>query len=126
MPPSPRAPASPPISSISQVTFSTRLISVASSLTLGSSVKSPSASVSSTSTSAPTSEATSAPSMSLSPKVISSVATVSFSLMTGTTPISKRVSRVCLAFRYCWRRVMSCCVSRTWPAVMPAAAKMSV
>ena len=41
--------------------------------------------------------------MSLSPKLISSVAVVSFSLMTGTTPQSTSFPSVRLAFRYCIR-----------------------
>ncbi|MNS86903.1 hypothetical protein D3C72_1208210 [compost metagenome] len=42
---------------------------------------------------------TSAPSVSLSPNLISSVTTVSFSLMIGTTPSESSVSSVERAFR---------------------------
>jgi len=42
---------------------------------------------------------TSAPSVSLSPNLISSVTMVSFSLMMGTTPRSSRVLRVLRALR---------------------------
>ena len=56
-------------------------------------------SVSSTSSSAPTSIATCAARKSLSPKEISSVAVVSFSLITGTTRQSSSLRSVCRALR---------------------------
>ena len=62
----------------------------------------PSTEVSSTSNDAPASTATRAERASLSPKRSSSMATLSFSLMMGTTlPISSSLSKV---RRICWRR----------------------
>ena len=63
--------------------------------------------------------ATIAPSMSLSPKANSATDTVSFSLTTGTTPRSRRRSRVFRALRYPSRSVTSRRVSSTWPHGMP-------
>ncbi|MCY1563296.1 hypothetical protein D9M68_1008380 [compost metagenome] len=59
----------------------------------------PSRSVRITSRSASTRLATRAARVSLSPKRISSVTTVSFSLITGMAPSSTRVRRVLRAFR---------------------------
>ena len=65
----------------------------------GSAVYSPSVSVSITSRSAPTRSATWAARKSLSPKEISSVVVVSFSLMTGTTRQSSSLRSVWRALR---------------------------
>src|SRR5439155_1130833 len=79
---SPRSRASRAISSVTASTVSSLRAPV---FTLGSSVESPSTSVRSTSRSASISEATSALRLSLSPTLISSTATVSFSLTIGRT-----------------------------------------
>ena len=71
----------------------------ASGPTRGLAVKSPSTSVSSTSRSAPMSIATCAARKSLSPKEISSVVVVSFSLMTGSTRHSSSLPSVWRALR---------------------------
>ena len=71
------------------------------------------------SASASTRCATSAASRSLSPKRISCVATVSFSLMTGTAPNSSSVCSVERPLRYVARRVTSSVVSSTCPIVSP-------
>ena len=89
----------------------------------GSSVSRPAVSVSSTRRSAPTRWATSAASRSLSPKRISSSATASFSLTTGTTPSSSSRARVWRACRYWLRWTKSSGASRTWPAASPRAAE---
>ncbi|MNT49266.1 hypothetical protein D3C72_1861070 [compost metagenome] len=65
----------------------------------GSAVYRPFWSVRMISASASTRFATRAPRVSLSPNLISSLTTVSFSLITGTTPRRKSVSRVERAFR---------------------------
>jgi hypothetical protein len=65
----------------------------------GSAEKSPRWSVRITSASASIRFVTSAPSVSLSPKRISSTTTVSFSLMTGTTPRATRLFSVVRALR---------------------------
>ena len=65
----------------------------------GSAVNRPDWSVRITSASASIRLVTSAPSVSLSPNLISSVTTVSFSLMIGTTPSSSSASSVERAFR---------------------------
>ena len=64
----------------------------------GSPVSTPATSLRITSICAWTIEATSDESMSLSPKRISSTATVSFSLMIGITPEASSVVMVCIAF----------------------------
>ena len=88
--PSPRSPPScpgpPAMRSSSWSISTTSSMSDAPPSCAGSSVSRPAVSVSSTSSSAPTRWATSAASRSLSPKRISSSATASFSLTTGTTP----------------------------------------
>ena len=91
MPPEPSAEVSLPIdnsSSAENVTTSGTRTAVGSRR--GSAVKSPSVTVSSTSRSAPRRIATWAARKSLSPKEISSVVVVSFSLMTGTIRQSSR------------------------------------
>jgi hypothetical protein len=72
---------------------------VAAASRRGSAENSPVWSVRITKTSASTRLVTSAPSVSLSPNLISSVTTVSFSLMTGTTPSSSSVKSVERALR---------------------------
>jgi hypothetical protein len=94
IPPLPTDDPVPPISTWSRSLASStngmrRLLS-----RLGGPSYSASTSVSRTSASAETSSETSAASRSLSPNRISCVATVSFSLMTGTIPSSRRRSRV--------------------------------
>ena len=58
-----------------------------------------------------------APRVSLSPTAISAVATVSFSLMTGRTPSSKRRKRVFWKFSRRWLSSTSAPVSSTWATV---------
>jgi hypothetical protein len=86
---------------ISSVTASTVSSFWAAVSTAGLAVKRPSTSVSSTSRSASISEATRALRLSLSPTLISSTATVSFSLTIGSTPKreqgQQRVARVQVA-----------------------------
>ncbi len=79
----------------------------------GSAEKKPSTSVKITNWSASTLLATSAESRSLSPNLISSTATVSFSFTTGTTPRLRSVNRVFLALRYLCRWARSSEVKRT-------------
>src|SRR5699024_579142 len=83
----------------------------------------PSASDSRYSASASVSCATKADRRSLSPKRISEVATVSFSLTMGTTPQCNSLSMVRLALRVRSRWPASEAVSRTWPTVRPWRAK---
>ncbi len=85
----------------------------------GSAVRSPGASVSSTTRSAPMSWATSAARRSLSPKRISSSAMASFSLTIGTTPSSSNRSNVPRACRYWLRTTKSSGASSTWPLTIP-------
>ena len=91
----------------------------------GSAVSRPGVSVSKTRSSAPTRCATSAASRSLSPKRISSSATASFSLTTGTTPSAARWRSVPRACRYCVRWTKSSGASSTWPASTPCGSKPS-
>ena len=63
--------------------------------------------------------ATRAARRSLSPKRISAVATVSFSLMTGTAPSARSCSIVARALRCRRRSSVSSGVSRIWATVMP-------
>jgi hypothetical protein len=100
MPPRPIVlPAPPAIASSEGSPAITRFSSVADGSWRGSAVYRPCWSVRITSASASIRLATSAPSVSLSPTLISSVTTVSFSLMIGTTPSRSRVSSVERAFR---------------------------
>ncbi len=87
--------ASAPSASKSVISSTSR----ASGSAFGLAVKSPSTSVSSTSRSAPMSIATCAARKSLSPKEISSVVVVSFSLMTGSTRHSSSLPSVWRALR---------------------------
>ena len=80
---------------------------------------SPSRSVSSIRSRARRRIATCAASTSLSPNVSSSVAVVSFSLITGTAPSATRRSRVLRAFRYDARCSRSADVSSTCPGTTP-------
>jgi hypothetical protein len=80
----------------------------------GGSVYSPSTSVRITSRSAATRFTTVAERLSLSPKRISSVATVSFSLTMGTTPSSSSLSNVCRALRNRSRSSRPARVTSTW------------
>ena len=79
----------------------------------------PSRSVSSISRRARSNMATCAASTSLSPKVSSSVAVVSFSLITGTAPSAMRRSSVLRALRYDARCSRSADVSSTCPGTTP-------
>jgi hypothetical protein len=89
--PEPEPPSA--IASIPASMRSTRAIIVASGLVVGLESYSPSTSDSRITPCAPAAWPTRAASRSLSPKRISAVATLSFSLMTGTTPsASKRLS----------------------------------
>ena len=91
MPPLPTAEPGPPaIRSSSWSISTTSSMREPASVRRGSSVSSPAVSVRRTRTSALTRWATSAASRSLSPNRISSSATASFSLTTGTTPSSSR------------------------------------
>ena len=127
MPPLPTADPGPPAMRSSSWSISTTSsISDASTARRGSSVKSPAVSVSSTNWSAPTRWATRAARRSLSPNRISSSATASFSLTTGTTPRSSSRANVRRAWRYWLRWMKSNGASRTWPARSPTAARASL
>ncbi len=100
MPPLPiELPAPPAMPSSDGSPATTRGSRVADGSLRGSAVYSPCWSVRITSASASIRLVTSAPSVSLSPTLISSVTTVSFSLMIGTTPSPSSVSSVERAFR---------------------------
>ncbi len=92
----------------------------------GSSVNSPAVSVRRTSSLAPTRWATRAARRSLSPNRISSSATASFSLTTGTTPSSSSRARVWRACRYWLRCTKSSGASSTWPATSPRRPRASL
>ena len=100
MPPRPKAPA-PPLTRLVKDWSVARADSIrlAAGSTRGSALSKPATSVKMIKRSASTRLATRAPKVSLSPKRISSVATVSFSLMIGTTDTSMSVFRVARAFR---------------------------
>ena len=126
MPPLPTSLPGPPATASSRWSISTTSsMSEASSACRGSAVSRPGVSVSRTSRSAPTRWATRALSRSLSPKRISSSATASFSLTTGTTPSSSRWASVPRACRYCWRWTKSSGASSTWPASRSCGARPS-
>ncbi len=117
MPPLPKGLPGPPARRSSSWSISTTSsMSDASASCRGSAVSRPGVSVSSTSTSARTRWATSAASRSLSPKRISSSATASFSLTTGTTPSSTRWRSVPRAWRYWVRCTKSSGARSTCPA----------
>ena len=100
MPPLPMLePAPPAMRSSARSPARASCTNSAAGLARGSAVYSPFWSVRMTSRSASIRLATSAPSVSLSPTLISSVTTVSFSLMTGSTWYSSSVSKVVRAFR---------------------------
>ena len=100
MPPDPTVePASPAAAMMSGPMASTRLMSRASTCVFGLASYSPSMSDRMTMRSASMRHATSAASVSLSPKRICSTEMVSFSLTTGTTPSSSRRSNVSRACR---------------------------
>ena len=80
---------------------------------------------SSTSVSALSIAATRAASRSLSPKRISLVATVSFSLITGTVPSRSSVVSVLRALRWRRRCSVSSSVSSTWATVTSWRARVS-
>ena len=102
MPPVPSwVPLPPPSARMAGVISSTIGMREAVLSLRGSAVYSPSMSLSRMSSSAPISRATMAARVSLSPMTISSVATVSFSLMTGSAPMASSRNRV---LRKCWRR----------------------
>ena len=92
-------PAPDASATISSEITRTSAINVAVECRRGSAVNNPSWSVSRTSRSASIRLATSAERLSLSPILISSVATTSFSLMMGTTFLSSSASSVLRAFR---------------------------
>ena len=126
IPPLPTAEPGPPAtSSKAASTATTCSTSVASANRLGSASNRPSVSVSRTRHSAPTRLAMSAARRSLSPKRISSSATASFSLMTGTAPSSMSRVIVSRAWRYCRRAPKSENDSSTWATNRPSAAKAS-
>ena len=100
MPPLPTVePAPPAMASMRASVAETSASSLACGFLRGSESYRPSMSVRMTSQSASIRLVTSAPNVSLSPKRISSVTTVSFSLITGTTPSASRVLRVERALR---------------------------
>ena len=100
MPPVPTLePAPPAISSSAASPASASCTKRASGCLRGSAVYRPCWSVRISSASASIRLVTSAPSVSLSPKRISAVTTVSFSLMIGTTPSASKVASVVRAFR---------------------------
>ena len=124
MPPVPRLLPLPPAISIRlSVISSTRGIRRASGFSRGLPVYRPSISLTSTSASASTRRATVADRLSLSPKRISSTATVSFSLTMGTTPSSS--SRWKVLWTFCRRSSCSTAspVSSTWETVWPYSEK---
>ena len=126
MPPEPTVvPAPPATAMISGPMASTRPISFASGSKCGFASKSPSMSERMTMRSASTRHATSAASVSLSPKRICSTDTVSFSFTMGTTPKSSSRSNVSRACRYAWRSAVSRRVSSTVEVTMPWAANAS-
>ena len=100
MPPRPR-PEPPPPAMAARAGSEARALGIrrAAGFCLGSASNRPSWSVRITNRSASTRLATRAARVSLSPKRISSVTTVSFSLTTGTTEKPSSVSRVLRAFR---------------------------
>ena len=121
MPPVPSKLAVPPARrSISSVTSATTEMSVAFGFLRGSSVYRPSTSERITSRSASTRCATIPARLSLSPKRISSTATVSFSLMIGTTPNPSRAVSVCRELRNRARFVRSSRVSSTCATFTPS------
>ena len=104
IPPRPTPDEVPPASSLSSgVMLSTTGMRQASQLTRGSQSIRPSMSVSVIRRSALARTATSAERLSLSPSLISSTTTVSFSLIMGTTPQASSVVRVLRALRYLCR-----------------------
>ncbi len=127
MPPLPcTVPAPPARASISWSTSTISSMSEADESKRGSAVSTPAVSVSITSSPAETMWATRAASLSLSPKRISSSATASFSLTTGTTPSASSLLSVLWACTY-WRRSMkSSGASSTCPAMRPWVASSSL
>ena len=126
MPPLPRSvPA--PLARLVRCWSNSTISSMSEALELrrGSSVSTPAVSVSSTSSSAWTRFATSAARRSLSPHRISSSATASFSLTTGTTSKSRSLRSVADACTYCVRITKSRGTSSTWPATTPRLANTS-
>ena len=114
IPPLPHTlPEPPATASSASSTSMISSISEASVLSRGSAVNKPGVSVNNTRTSARIMCATRAARRSLSPYRISSSATVSFSLTTGTTPSSRSRSIVSRAWRYWERREKSCGVNNT-------------
>ena len=118
MPPVPRAlPAPPARASMAGVTSSTVGMSLAAGSLRGSAVYRPSMSLRRISRSAWTAQATMPPRVSLSPTLISAVATVSFSLMMGRAPSSSRRAMVFSKFRRRSSWSTSSPVSRLWATV---------
>ena len=118
MPPVARSLPFPPArASISGVTASTVGIRRASGSFRGSAVYSPSMSLRRTSRSAPTEQATIPPRVSLSPTLISAVATVSFSLITGRAPSSSSRAMVFSKLRRRSSWSTSSPVRRIWATV---------
>ena len=64
--------------------------------------------------------------LSLSPNCISSVETVSFSLIIGTTPLVIKLLIVDLAFKYRFLSLKSSWVSKTWAAILLFCENMSL
>ena len=125
IPPVPTLEPAPPRSTSSSLMFSTTSMRVALRSVCGLAVYRPSTSVSRNSQRASTSAATCAESVSLSPNLSSSTATVSFSFTTGTTPISKSALNVPRARTYCLRLLRFSRVSSTCAHFMPMVLKMS-
>mmetsp|Transcript_9113 Transcript_9113/g.22810 ORF Transcript_9113/g.22810 Transcript_9113/m.22810 type:complete len:202 (-) Transcript_9113:395-1000(-) len=125
IPPVPTLVPAPPTSTCRSLMFSTTSMRTASGSVLGLDVYSPSTSVSRNSHCASTSAATCALSVSLSPNLSSSTATVSFSFTTGTTPMSNSAVNVLRARTYCLRLARLSHVSSTCAHLMPMVLKMS-
>ncbi len=120
MPPVPKGPAIfPAMASISLPMVVTSLISWASSWTRGSLLYRPPISVRLIIRSALSSMVIMAPRLSLSPNCRDFTATVSFSLIMGSTFHSRSVFSVFLAFRYRTRSHKSPLVRRIWATFRP-------
>ncbi len=120
MPPVPKGPAiSPAMASISLPIAVTSLRSCASSCLRGSLLYRPPMSVRLIIRSASNSMVIMAPKLSLSPNCSDFTATVSFSLIMGSTFHSRSVFRVFLAFRYRPRSHRSLLVRRIWATFRP-------
>ena len=108
-----------PLAILSNFLSSTNAFEMSSALLffLGSSVNKPFSSVKSRRQSASTRFDTIAAKLSLSPNLISSVATVSFSLITGITLSEISLQIVDLAFKYLFLSLRSSCVNKICAAI---------